>query len=67
MWPRYLIPPQAHAGGHAHIRPEYARYFEKTTAGILLDAFEPYAPFPSVVTCNRELEPDRPDVFLAMA
>lgn len=28
-WPRYMKPPQAHAGGHAHIRPEYARYFEK--------------------------------------
>lgn len=67
VWPRYMIPPQAHAGGHAHIRPEYVSYFEETTAGILLDAFEPYAPFPSVVTCNRELEPDRPDVFMATA
>lgn len=42
-------------------------YFEKTTAGILLDVFEPYVAFPSVVTCNRVLEPDRPDVYAAMA
>lgn len=42
-------------------------YFEKATAGILLDVFEPYAPFPSVVTCNRALEPDRPDVYTPMA
>lgn len=36
------MPPQAHAGGHAHIRPEYARYFEKTTVGILLDVSASY-------------------------
>lgn len=35
VWPRYMMPPQAHAGGHAHIRLEYAGYFEKTTAGVL--------------------------------
>lgn len=61
------MPPQAHAGGHAHIRPEYARYFEKTTAGILLDVSEPYAPFPSVMTRNWELELDRPDVYTSTA
>lgn len=67
VWPRYAMPPQAHAGGRAHIRPDYVRYFEKTTAGILLDVFEPYAPFPSVMTRNRELEPDRADVYSSTA
>lgn len=67
VWPRYMMPPQAHAGGHAHIRLEYARYFKKTTAGILLDVCRPYAPFPSVTTRNRELELDRPDVYTSTA
>lgn len=67
VWPRYMMPPQAHAGGHAHIRQEYVRYFERTTAGILLDVFEPYAPFPSVMTHNRELELDRTDVYASTA
>lgn len=67
VWPRYMMPPQAHAGGHAHIRQGYVRYFERTTAGILLDGFEPYAPFPSVMTRNREPELDRADVSASTA
>lgn len=55
MWPRYMIPPQAHADGlHIYGRGVQAILGRQLPARSKMEVLEPYAPFPSVMALNRQ-------------